>query len=118
VLGHGEELEMSEAVLLRVRYQARGQLAVAQPAVALTRPSHPRAEMHLVDSHGLLPELTAPAVRHPVHVTPLILGQPPDHRGDLGRSSMAKASGSVFSRRLPSAILSSYLYRLPRPPRG
>ena len=52
VLHDRQELQVGEAHLLAVVGQLRGHLPIAQPAVAVGRCAHPRAEVDLVDGHG------------------------------------------------------------------
>jgi hypothetical protein len=80
MLGQGQDLDVGEAEVLHVRQQRVGQLAVAQPAVALLRHPPPRAEVHLVHADGLLEPVRLPALVHPRLVVPLVLVVVPHHR--------------------------------------
>lgn len=65
---------MREAVAFGVRHEALGQLAVGQPAVALLGRAHPRAEVDLVDGHGLDQVAALGELGHVLAVVPAVGG--------------------------------------------
>ena len=78
--GDGEELHVGEALVDDVRRELLGELAIVQAGT-------PRAEVHLVDRHGLTQRVRARTSRHPRRVLPVVVGCV-DHgsggRRDLG----------------------------------
>ena len=76
----GEELHVGEALVDDVRRELLGELAIVQAGT-------PRAEVHLVDRHGLTQRVRARTSRHPRRVLPVVVGGG-DHgsggRGHLG----------------------------------
>src|SRR6187399_1444846 len=61
---------MGEAQTLGVLAQTHGELAIAEPAIALFRNTRPRTGVHLVDAQWLAGDLTLGAVLEPGFVTP------------------------------------------------
>ena len=90
VLGHWQQLDMGEAHGLAVLHQALGQRTVVEelPIVATL----PRAQVHLVDGHGLVGRLACTALGHPVGVLPVV-GQVPKARGGERRVFGAQGEG-------------------------
>ncbi len=68
VLGHGQQLDVREAEVRRVRAELLGDLAVAQEAAG--RAAAPRAEMNLVDRHRLAQPVPLRSLAHPFAVRP------------------------------------------------
>src|SRR5437763_5000739 len=68
MLGDGQQLDVREAVRLRVVHQLVRQLAVGEEAVARATP--PRAGMHLIDGDGLRTPVRPGAPLHPRGVAP------------------------------------------------
>jgi hypothetical protein len=84
VLGHRQELDVGEAVLVEIGGQLVGQLPIGQRPVAVLRHALPRAEMTFVDGERLVQRIALLSRRDPLRVVPLVL-RLEHHAGGAGR---------------------------------
>src|SRR5712692_3179531 len=83
VLHHRQQLNVRVAHLLHVWDQRVGQLAVAQPAVALFPDAAPRAQVDLIDRNGRLEPVGSLPRGHPGFVAPRVAVDIGDDRSAL-----------------------------------
>lgn len=88
VLHDGQQLDVREAEVFRVRNESVGHLMVGEKAVALLPHARPGAEMDLVDRHRLVqPAAVIVSPRHPVVVFPQVARELVHYRRSLRRRS-------------------------------